>query len=323
MRSGDIDALGLIVLATLLAWPVPARLARAAWPARCPRAALVLWQAIGLAGGLAAIGALLAAGLAPLAPHLGGGIDAALRRGLGGLSAWRLVSLTLGAALALRLLAVLAFSFVAISRDRRRHRVVLDLLGRPAREHTLVATPPDTGTPPRLARASGEVVMLDHPVAVAYCVPGVRPRVVLSHAVLDLLDEQELAAVLAHEHAHANGHHDLVVQPFVAWQRTFPGFTPARAATRGVALLVEMLADDAAARRTAPRTVAAALTRLGAARATMPGTLGATAVPQGEIVARVRRLLAPPAPVRARVTLAVYALALALVAVPTVLLLRP
>jgi hypothetical protein len=113
------------------------------------------------------------------------------------------------------------------------------------------------------------------------------------------------------------------VQPFVAWQRTFPGFTPARAATRGVALLVEMLADDAAARRTAPRTVAAALTRLGAARATMPGTLGATAVPQGEIVARVRRLLAPPAPVRARVTLAVYALALALVAVPTVLLLRP
>ena len=55
----------LAVLAALLAWPVPALLARARWPRRDPLAALVCWQAIGLAGGLSIIGALLVHGLAP------------------------------------------------------------------------------------------------------------------------------------------------------------------------------------------------------------------------------------------------------------------
>jgi hypothetical protein len=58
-------AVSLAVLAALLAWPVPARLARARWPRRDPLVALVCWQAIGLAGGLSMIGALLVHGLAP------------------------------------------------------------------------------------------------------------------------------------------------------------------------------------------------------------------------------------------------------------------
>src|ERR671920_135801 len=58
-------AAALAVLAALLAWPVPALLARARWPRRDPLVALVCWQAIGLAGGLSIIGALLVHGLAP------------------------------------------------------------------------------------------------------------------------------------------------------------------------------------------------------------------------------------------------------------------
>src|SRR3954465_6171346 len=58
-------AAALAVLAALLAWPVPALLARARWPRRDPVAALVCWQAVGLAGGLSIIGALLVHGLAP------------------------------------------------------------------------------------------------------------------------------------------------------------------------------------------------------------------------------------------------------------------
>ena len=50
------EGLGLIAVAVVLAGPVPLALARAAWPARSPRAALVLWQAVGLGGGLAKIG---------------------------------------------------------------------------------------------------------------------------------------------------------------------------------------------------------------------------------------------------------------------------
>ena len=57
-------AISLAVLAVLLAWPVPALLARARWPRRDPLVALVCWQAIGLAGGLSIIGALLVHGLA-------------------------------------------------------------------------------------------------------------------------------------------------------------------------------------------------------------------------------------------------------------------
>ncbi|WP_242419791.1 M56 family metallopeptidase, partial [Frankia sp. CpI1-P] len=104
-----------------------------------------------------------------------------------------------------------------------------------------------------------------------YCVPGVRhARVVVSRGLLNTLDAAELDAVLAHEAAHVAGRHDLVIQPFVAWERTFPFLRPAREATAAVSLLVEMLADDAAARETSRRSLARALARLGVARAPVP-----------------------------------------------------
>src|SRR5580693_8705952 len=51
------EGLALAGLAVVLAVPVPAALARARWTARSPRAAVVLWQAVGLGGGLAILGA--------------------------------------------------------------------------------------------------------------------------------------------------------------------------------------------------------------------------------------------------------------------------
>ena len=53
----------LAVLAIVLAWPVPVLLSRAQWPARSPFTAMILWQAIALAGGLSMIGAMLVYGL--------------------------------------------------------------------------------------------------------------------------------------------------------------------------------------------------------------------------------------------------------------------
>jgi Zn-dependent protease with chaperone function len=129
--------------------------------------------------------------------------------------------------------------------------------------------------------------------------------------------------VIAHERAHVRGRHDLVMQPFVAWQRTFPFLPPARHALRSVALLVEMLADDVAARVTTPGCVASALVRLGAARteAGAPGTLGA-ASDASALVVRVRRLLAPPSPLPAWIGTLVYAVSAMLLIAPTLLLLR-
>ncbi|EFC83891.1 M56 family metallopeptidase [Parafrankia sp. EUN1f] len=104
----------------------------------------------------------------------------------------------------------------------------------------------------------------------------------VSEGLLRTLTPEELDAVLAHEEAHVAGRHDLVIQPFMAWERTFPFLRPAREATAAVSLLVEMLADDAAAQRTSGRTLARALARLGVTRAAVPaGTLGVTGMPPG------------------------------------------
>ena len=55
-----MSALAFTLLALCLVGPVPAALARASWPLRAPRAALVLWQAIALAAVLSAFSAGIA-----------------------------------------------------------------------------------------------------------------------------------------------------------------------------------------------------------------------------------------------------------------------
>ena len=66
----------LAVLAIVLAWPVPILLSRAKWPARSPFTAMILWQAIALAGGLSMIGAMLVYGLEPIGDNLIAGLRA-------------------------------------------------------------------------------------------------------------------------------------------------------------------------------------------------------------------------------------------------------
>lgn len=240
-------------LAVLLAWPAPLLLVRAHWPDRHPRAAIVLWQAIGLVGGISAVGALVLVGLAPLG------------------SAWtplNLVALVAAAGLFSWLVGVLGLSAVRIERDLRRQRSTVDLLAS--------AQESDDG-----------LRVLPHPEPIAYCVPGARPRIVVTDGAIAALSERELAAVLAHERAHASGRHELVIQPFVAWESALPFLRPARTATAAVAMLVEMLADDAAVAATSAPDLARALIQVGAARA--PGgkqTAGSS------VVRRVRRLTA-------------------------------
>ena len=63
-------SIGLAAFALALAWPVPILFSHAKWPTRAPATALVLWQAVALAGGLSMLGALLTFGLAPFGPDL-------------------------------------------------------------------------------------------------------------------------------------------------------------------------------------------------------------------------------------------------------------
>ena len=60
-----MSVLAFTILALALTGPVPALLARASWPLRAPRAAVVLWQAVALAAVLSAF----SAGLSVVALH--------------------------------------------------------------------------------------------------------------------------------------------------------------------------------------------------------------------------------------------------------------
>jgi hypothetical protein len=89
-----------------------------------------------------------------------------------------------------------------------------------------------------------------------------------------------------------------------------------------VSLLIEMLADDRACRSHQRRVLATALVEVATSTAvvTPAGALSAT---QGPLVARVRRLVDPPAPLPAWLPVAAYLTAFVLIALPTVLLAVP
>ena len=308
--------LGAVAVACI---PASQALATARWPRRSPAVAIVLWQAIGLGWGLAAVGALaglgadqhpgVVRGAYALAGRLiaGHGLAAAGAPGLP--TGIRLLALATGLILLLLLSGALVAAFAAVLRARRRQRVLLTLLAH--------------GDP----KVPGALVV-DHPAAAAYCVPGLRSKIVISAGALDLLDQAELAAVLAHERAHLRERHDLVLLPFTALLRPFRWSAAARAAHAAVAMLVEMLADDQALRHrpVAARELATALLRVGAAgggRAPAGGLAVADRGADGQVAARVSRLLRPAPRLPWPVIALVCAVAALVVAVPATFLLLP
>ena len=322
--TGIEDAALLAVVAIGSALGASA-LPRASWPRRCPAAAILLWQALGLASGLAAVGTLIGLAL----PASQGGLVLSVLRAAGllrdgelfslarlfGLSqadsvplvlvAVRLACLAAGLVLLASLCWVLLAASIAALQARRRQRALLTLLAH--------------GDP----KVPGALVV-DYPGAAAYCLPGLRSRsrIVVSVGALELLGRGELAAVLAHERAHLRERHDLVLLPFTALRRAFPKSATCTAAQGAVALLVEMLADDRALRGGPARELVSALVRFGTA-GTCPAPAGALAVAEGsegEVAARVTRLLQPARPLPAAAVMAVCLAAALLVAAPVTLL---
>jgi hypothetical protein len=157
--------------------------------------------------------------------------------------------------------------------------------------------------------------VIDYPTAAAYCLPGLRSQIVVSAGTLELLGRGELAAVLAHERAHLRERHDLVLLPFTALRRAFPKSVTCTDAFGAVALLVEMLADDRALRARPARELVSALVRFGTA-APCPAPAGALAVGQGDVAARVTRLLQPVRPLPTAAIVAICLAAALLVTVP-------
>jgi hypothetical protein len=112
--------------------------------------------------------------------------------------------------------------------------------------------------------------ILDVEQPLAYCLPGVRSRVVVSEGTLKTLSPTEVTAILRHERAHLRARHDLVLEMFTAVHAAFPRFVRSASALDAVRLLIELLADDAAVRAAGP-TLACVL-RAGRSR-TGPGSV--------------------------------------------------
>ncbi|MCP2337245.1 M56 family metallopeptidase [Actinomadura rupiterrae] len=291
--------LALVALATVFG---AHGLSRARWTWRTPRIAIGLWQALGLGWGVATIGTLLGVALLPYQRGIASGLPSMVSDNAARLDAVHMAALLAAVALTFVLLTMLATAVFRVVRARRRHRALLALVARG-----------DSAAP--------DALVLDHPGAAAYCVPGVRSsKVVVSAGTLALLDDKELAAVLAHERAHARERHDLVLLPFYSLRQVFPQIRLVGRCLDAVELLIEMAADDRARRHRPAKELATALLRFAAARPgpAPSGTLGVAAADDIPVLARVNRLLRPepqPRRIRFAATLAIPVL----VAVPALL----
>jgi len=149
--------------------------------------------------------------------------------------------------------------------------------------------------------------VLDAARPAVYCVPGRPPTIVLTTGALEVLDPEQLTAVLAHERAHLAGRHHLLLAVTRSLAAIAPAVPVFARGTGEVARLAEMRADDVAARSAGGeqgrRTLLAALLAMGAgvagAQRLSAGPPAAwLAATGGVVAARVRRLAAPPAPAR-------------------------
>lgn len=281
-----MTALLLGALGLTLSLVVPPILAGARWTDRAPAAAVLLWQAITLAGVLCALGVVLAAPEELVRVNRAGQTIAAVAL---------LGALLVAAVIVLRLLVSLAGVSRRSRARRARHRLLVDLLDRAER------------------RAGLDVEglrVLDGALPLAYCVPGRSPRVVLSGGTLEVLDDTQVGAVVAHEQAHLRHRHELVRESFTAFYQAVPRPLRSRGPLDAVHLLLEMVADDAASRRTCPEAVRGALERLG---------------DEGAGGDRARRLARLAVPYRRslRLTLLVVGSAIALLVLPTVIVVVP
>ena len=154
----------------------------------------------------------------------------------------------------------------------------------------------------RVAGVDG--LVLDAPQKVAYCLAGRPGTIVITNAAIATLEPPHLDAVIAHERAHLAGRHHLLLATTRALAASLPRIRLFTVAETEIAGLLEMCADDSAARRHGAAALLAAILALAGADPIPSAALGANTV---GVFARVRRLTDPDtaaARIRARLLLA-------------------
>jgi beta-lactamase regulating signal transducer with metallopeptidase domain len=253
----------------------PRLLLHSAWTHRAPALAVAVWHGLTVSFTIAV--ALAAHHLATPTEHLHADVIGVLHScglttatGAPDPTIANRLAIALPLSVVLLVLSSFVFEVLRGRRARSRHREVLDMVGR--RSPNLCAT------------------VLEHDVPAAYCLPGYKPRVVVSEGALRLLSPGQLDAVLEHERSHIAGRHHLAMAAMQAFTRVFRRLPLARHAKEQTSMLLEMIADDRALRSQSREMLATAMYEMAAAKA---APLGAFAVSGPSAVVRLRRVLTP------------------------------
>lgn len=227
-----------LAVAAVLTLVAPWILTRGTWQVRHPRTALTAWFSTFVIGCSLLVGSVLAAVATAVGMQTAGAGS-----GTGALVtvvSW--VGLTAMGAF-IGLLSGVTEPLVTAHRQALRH-------------HAPVATSREERGTFTLVRFTS-----DDPIAIA--VPGRRPEILLSSAMSAALTPAQLQAVLAHEYAHLQHRHGLVVRIAELNALVVPRWLRAGASLRrATLLLVELIADDVAARQAGVWALAAALDRI-------------------------------------------------------------
>ncbi|MEY9966561.1 Zn-dependent protease with chaperone function [Streptacidiphilus sp. MAP12-16] len=293
----------LLLLGLVLATAGPRLLARARWAEREPVLALWAWQCLVVATLLCCGLALVLTGAAAWpaardllfsgAPH---GVEAAYGFPLA--RPWAIAGAFLFAVGGVRTAMALGLEVHSARALRRRRQ----------RELALRAPELPAGLGSRSGSGSGErLVVLENTQPKAWSLPGPRARLVVTTGALHRLSDRELDAVLAHERGHVRARHHWLLQCAEALNTGFPGAGIFVLFREQVGRLVELAADDSAARRHGRLATALALVELN----TAPGPAESCPALVSEVPGRVDRLLAgePRLSVAHRLRLTVGALA--------------
>ena len=179
--------------------------------------------------------------------------------------------------LALWICYCLAATYVTAFLRARAHAAVLRVAGRP--DCVL------------------DAIVIQHDRAASYCLPGRAGRIVVTSKAIQLLTTSQLDAVLAHERAHQRGHHHLLLCLTTALRRAVPRVCLVRYADEEVRRLIEVIADDTAARTHGRIAVASALAVIGTGHVPT-GMLG---VNDGDgALSRITRMAKPAARLKRR-----------------------
>lgn len=246
--TGELVGSGclLLVYAVLAMILTPVVVTRRRWTSTLPRTAILVW--------IGALGSGAVAMLASLGCAIAAASMLAARPERERLSLHAVLSgvgLTLAACLMTALCGgvacVLLYRLVSGAAARRRLRTGID---------THARRTPAAGVPTVVVRSEERS---------AVSVPGRRPVIVVSSALRDALTPAELEAVVEHERGHLAQRHHLLLQLADLQYRCAPALPCARSLEGSIQLLVELAADDHAARRCGRRTLARALRVLGSA----------------------------------------------------------